>query len=213
MKKLNKILVVLVIVIALFVTLFPFYWSTLCSFRPRTELFKIPPDWLPRNLTLAHYKSVLFSVATVRLNFFTYFKNSIIVCISVVILTLILAVPSGYVFSRFRFGGRRGLLNLILISQMLPIVMLLIPIYIMFRKLHLLNTYISVVLPYLVFTLPFSIWMLKGYFDTIPRALEEAAMIDGCGRLKAMSSPPPTAALARKKPRLERPSGWVVCCL
>lgn len=187
MKKLNKILAALIIAIALFTILFPFYWATLCSLRPRAELFKIPPDWLPRNLTLVNYKSVLLSGATVRLNFFTYFKNSVIVCISVVILTLILAIPSGYVFSRFRFGGRRSLLNLILVSQMLPIVVLLIPIYIMFRKLHLLNTYISVILPYLVFTLPFSIWMLKGYFDTIPRALEEAAMIDGCGRLKAMT--------------------------
>lgn len=187
MKKSHKILTGLAIAVALLVILLPFYWVTLCSFRPRTELFRMPPDWLPRNLTLAHYKSILFSGATIRLNFFTYFRNSVIVCISVVILTLVLAVPAGYVFSRFRFGGRRSLLNLILISQMLPIVMLLIPIYIMFRKMHLLNTYISVVLPYLVFTLPFSIWMLKGYFDTIPRALEEAAMIDGCGRLKAMT--------------------------
>jgi len=75
---------------------------------------------------------------------------------------------------------------MVLVSQMLPIVMLLIPFYIAFRKLGLLNTYVSVVFPYLVFTLPFSMWMLKGYFDTIPRALEEAAMIDGCGRVEAM---------------------------
>jgi len=185
-KRVYSSVIMAVILIILCLTLFPFYWMILTSFKPRTELFTLPPDWIPKTPTLKNYYDVLFSVKAERLNFITYFKNSVIVCITVVALTLILAVPAGYSFSRFRFGGRRAVLNLVLISQMLPIVMLLIPFYIAFRKLGLLNTYICVILPYLVFTLPFSMWMLKGYFDTIPTELEDAAMVDGCTKLGAM---------------------------
>lgn len=174
------------ILIALVFTLFPFYWMVLTSFKPRTELFQLPPDWIPKTPTLKNYYDVLLSVKAERLNFITYFKNSVVVCIAVVALTLSLAIPAAYSFSRFRFGGRRAVLNLVLISQMLPIVMLLIPFYVTFRKFGLLNTYISVIFPYLVFTLPFSMWMLKGYFDAIPTELEDAAMVDGCDKLGAM---------------------------
>jgi len=186
MRLLSKILRRVLIGILLAITLFPIYWMVITSVKPRVDFFKLPPDWIPKTLTSDHYYAVLASGMGGQLNFLNYFKNSVIVCGIVVILTLILAIPAGYAFSRFRFGGRRTLLNLVLVSQMLPIVMLLIPFYIAFRKLGLLNTYASVVFPYLVFTLPFSMWMLKGYFDTIPRALEEAAMIDGCGRVEAM---------------------------
>lgn len=186
MRLLSKILRRVLIGILLAMTLFPIYWMVITSVKPRVDFFKLPPGWIPKTLTSDHYYAVLASGMGGQLNFLNYFKNSVIVCGIVVILTLILAIPAGYAFSRFRFGGRRTLLNLVLVSQMLPIVMLLIPFYIAFRKLGLLNTYVSVVFPYLVFTLPFSMWMLKGYFDTIPRALEEAAMIDGCGRVEAM---------------------------
>lgn len=186
MRLLSRILRRVLIGILLAITLFPIYWMVITSVKPRVDFFKLPPDWIPKTLTSDHYYAVLASGMGGQLNFLNYFKNSVIVCGIVVILTLILAIPAGYAFSRFRFGGRRTLLNLVLVSQMLPIVMLLIPFYIAFRKLGLLNTYASVVFPYLVFTLPFSMWMLKGYFDTIPRALEEAAMIDGCTRVEAM---------------------------
>lgn len=176
-----------VVILALFITLFPIYWMVLTSFKPRVELFKLPPDWIPETPTLKNYYDVLLSVKAERLNFITYFKNSVVVCSAVVALTLILAIPAAYSFSRFRFGGRRTVLNLVLVSQMLPIVMLLIPFYVTFRKLGLLNTYVSVIVPYLVFTLPFSMWMLKGYFDAIPTELEDAAMVDGCTKLQAMS--------------------------
>jgi multiple sugar transport system permease protein len=109
-----------------------------------------------------------------------------IVSIATVIITLILSTPAAYAFSRSRFMGKRTLIYLVLISQMLPIVLILIPLYITFKNLGLLSTYLGLILPYLMFTLPFSIWMLKGYFDSIPRELDEAAKVDGCSRLQAM---------------------------
>ncbi len=108
-----------------------------------------------------------------------------IVTIASVVLTLFLATPAGYVFSRMKFFGRRTLIYVVLISQMLPIVLILIPIYTLFLKLRLLSTYIGLVLPYLMFTLPFSIWMLKGYFDSIPTELDDAAKVDGCTKFQA----------------------------
>jgi multiple sugar transport system permease protein len=116
----------------------------------------------------------------------TYFKNSMIVAVLTVLFTLILATPAAYGFSRVHFLGKRTLIYLILVSQMLPIVLILIPLYITFLKLRLLSTYIGLILPYLMFTLPFSIWMLKGYFDTIPLELDEAAKVDGCNKFQAM---------------------------
>jgi len=174
------------ILLILLVVLLPFYWMIISSFKTRPDLFKLPPDWIPKTVVLDHYQAVLRGGIRQRVGFLTYFRNSLIVCLSVVGLTLVLAIPASYALSRLRFGGQRTIMSAVLMTQMFPIVMLLIPLYIMFMRMRLLNTHLSVVLTYLVFTVPFSVWMLKGYFDTIPKELEEAAMIDGCSELVAM---------------------------
>lgn len=175
-----------IIFVLLILVLLPIYWMVNTSFKFQPEIFRMPPTLFPKNFTFSNYFSIFFGDLSSSIPFLTYFKNSMIVSIATVIITLILSTPAAYAFSRSRFMGKRTLIYLVLISQMLPIVLILIPLYITFKNLGLLSTYLGLILPYLMFTLPFSIWMLKGYFDSIPRELDEAAKVDGCSRLQAM---------------------------
>ena len=186
LKKVAKAARLFLIFLILILALAPVYWMVNTSLKPQPEIFKIPPTAVPEAPTVSNYVSILAGDLASSISFLTYFKNSMIVALLTVLFTLLLATPAAYAFSRARFIGRRTLIQMILVSQMLPIVLILIPLYVLFMKLRLLSTYMGLVLPYLMFTLPFSIWMLKGYFDTIPRELDEAAKVDGAGRLQAM---------------------------
>ncbi len=185
-KNISKKVRLIIVLMLLVLVLLPIYWMINTSFKFQPEIFQLPPTAIPKKFTFNNYTSILFGDLASSITFLTYFKNSMVVCISTVILTLILATPAAYGFSRVKFLGKRTLIYLILVSQMLPIVLILIPLYITFLKLGLLSTYIGLILPYLMFTLPFSIWMLKGYFDTIPTELDEAAKVDGCNKFQAM---------------------------
>ncbi len=175
-----------VTLLLLVVVFLPIYWMVITSFKLQPEIFRIPPTFVPRNFTFANYRAVLIGNLAHSVAIPTYLKNSLIVALATVLATLLLATPAGYAFSRVPFRGKRILIYAVLVSQMLPIVLILIPLYRTFLSLHLLSTYAGLVLPYLMFSLPFSIWMLKGYFDSIPRELDEAAKVDGCTKVQAM---------------------------
>ena len=175
-----------VTLLLLVVVLLPIYWMVITSFKLQPEIFRIPPTFVPKNFTFANYRAVLIGNLAHSVAIPTYLKNSLIVALATVLATLLLATPAGYAFSRVPFRGKRVLIYGVLVSQMLPIVLILIPLYRTFLSLHLLSTYAGLVLPYLMFSLPFSIWMLKGYFDSIPRELDEAAKVDGCTKGQAM---------------------------
>jgi len=177
---------VALILLLLLLYLLPLYWMISTSFKLQPEIFRLPPTLIPERPTLANYGSVLFGSMALSIPFLTYFRNSLVVSLLTVAVTVLLATPASYAISRVRFAGRRALIYFVLISQMLPVVLTLIPLYRAFLRLKLLSTYPGLVLPYLMITLPFSIWMLKGYFDTIPRELDEAAKVDGCSKLQAM---------------------------
>jgi multiple sugar transport system permease protein len=175
-----------VALLLLIVVLLPIYWMVVASFKLQPEIFRIPPTLVPLNFTFANYRAVLIGDLSHSIAIPTYLKNSLIVAACTVLATLLLSTPAAYAFSRVAFRGKRILIYAVLVSQMLPIVLILIPLYRTFLSLHLLSTYLGLVLPYLMFSLPFSIWMLKGYFDSIPRELDEAAKVDGCTRMQAM---------------------------
>lgn len=140
-----------------------------------TELEFIPVDW-----TLASYQQLLTDPT-----FWHWLGNSALVAGAVTLTGVALASIGGYAFSRFRFVGRQAMMVSILTSQMFPATMLLLPLYLMIAKLGLINTYLGLGVFYVSTALPFCVWQMKGFYDTIPPALEEAARIDGCSRWAA----------------------------
>jgi multiple sugar transport system permease protein len=185
-RRIRQVIRLLSIVVLLILVLLPIYWMINTSFKRQPEIFRLPPTFVPEEFTFANYAAILAGNLASSIAFLSYFRNSMIVAVFTVIVTLLLATPAAYAFSRVPFAGKRTLTFIVLVSQMLPVVLILIPLYRTFLRLRLLSTYPGLVIPYLMFTLPFSIWMLKGYFDTIPRELDESAKVDGCNKLQAM---------------------------
>jgi arabinogalactan oligomer/maltooligosaccharide transport system permease protein len=140
-----------------------------------TDLAIIPADW-----TLASYVQ-LFTEQP----FLTWLFNSLLVSGLVTVTGVALASIAGYAFSRYSFTGRRAMMLAILTTQMFPATMLLLPLYILIAKLGLVNTYLGLLVFYTSTALPFCVWQMKGFYDTIPASLEEAARIDGCSRAAA----------------------------
>ncbi len=156
----------------------PVLWLFGTGWKRPSETYTAPPTWIPQHPTLDNFAYVLH-----RGNFLIYFRNSVIVALAAMVLTLMLAVWAGYGFSRFRFAGRRSLLFAILATQMFPGVLLIIPLFQLIKVLGLMDTLAALVLSDVTFALPLSIWLMTGFFDQMPRELDEAAMIDGCGVL------------------------------
>lgn len=177
-KRLIRNLVLLVLVILF---MFPIYWMIVTSLKPNPLLLKMPPQLIPFRLTLVNYQKVLSDA-----RFLTFYKNSGIVALGSTLLGSVLAALASYSFSRFRFRGSKILQMTFLSTQMFPAVALLIALYTLYRKLNLLNTYTALILACTTNALPISVWVMKGFYDTIPRSLEEAAAIDGCGRFRTL---------------------------
>ncbi|RJQ48707.1 MAG: carbohydrate ABC transporter permease [Desulfobacteraceae bacterium] len=155
----------------------PFMWMLMSSFKTDSEILKFPPTWLPAQPTLSAYGEILTEG-----NFPIYYLNSVIVASSAAALSAIIGLMAGYGFSRFFFVGRGLLLTVFLASQMLPGVLLVGPYFKVLSFLHLYNTRIGLIIGLTTITLPFSTWMLKGYADSIPKDMDEAAKMDGCGK-------------------------------
>jgi ABC-type glycerol-3-phosphate transport system permease component len=166
------------IIVLVIVALFPFLWMLISSVKPLGELYTVPPTWIPAAPTLANYAKVIFDSNIPR-----YFLNSVIISAGATIIALFLAIFAAYGFARFRFKGSAALQGFVLIGQLLPTAAIIVPLYIVLNALGLINTYLGLILVYLILTLPLSVWMLIGYFKSIPVELEEAAVIDGCSRL------------------------------
>jgi len=175
----------------------PFLWVLSASFQLETELFEQPPNWLPANPTIANYayvftgripsayeeRGLLRSPITQEARLLLPgMLNSFIVAVTVTIVNLVLGVPAAYTFAREKFRGRNGTYMFILGSRLLPTVAVAIPIYMTVNTLDLLDTKLALVLIHSAFTLPFTIWVLTLYFRSLPREIEDAAMVDGCTR-------------------------------
>ena len=167
--------------ILLVLTAFPFFWMISTSFKSLREIFVFPPYFLPKDFTFANFER-LFE----QTRFLTYFKNSVFVSTSTVVLTMTIASAGAYSLTRFKFYGREKIASLILFTYMFAPIMIIIPFYVLIRKIGIANTHLALIMAYTAFCLPFSLWLLRAFFQSIPMALEEAALTDGAGRIRAV---------------------------
>lgn len=187
-NRLFKILRPAVIVLLLIVAVFPFYYMVLLSFRSLDSLLQDPGAlWISINeLDLSTYWEVLAPVSDGGQGFIVFMRNSLIVALSTVVLTLAVAIPGAYAVSRLQFFGRRQVSGLFLAVYFFPAILLSIPLFVFFTQIGLRGSLVGLVIVYVSQIAAVSIYTLRNYFATVPVSLEEAAAIDGCSRLQTM---------------------------
>lgn len=158
-----------------FLAVYPISQIVTISLRPGDQLLSTSLALIPEGATLDNFRVLLFETPFLR-----WMLNSLLVSFVVTVTGVALASTAGYAISRYRFMGRGSMMSGLLITQMFPATMLLLPLYVVLIRLELLNSYLGIVVIYSATALPFCVWQMKGYYDTIPVALEEAARIDGC---------------------------------
>jgi ABC-type glycerol-3-phosphate transport system permease component len=151
------------------------------SFKPPAEVFAQPPSFIPEDPTWENFRRLFTST-----NFLVYFKNSVIVSGLAVLLTMIVSAAGAYSLTRFTYLGREKIAGLILCTYMFAPIMVVIPFFILVKKLGIENTHFALVLAFTSFCLPFTLWLMRAFFATIPLELEEAALVDGAGRVRAL---------------------------
>ncbi len=182
LKRNRNIILCAISVVILVILLFPLFWTFITSLKTEKEIFRIPPTWYPHELNTKSYAA---QVETGDFNMFKSFFNSFVISASAMLIAVVLAVPASYAIARYKFAGRKAMLLGFLVTQMLPVSVLLTPMFIMFRNLKMYNTWGAAILADATIGIPFSVLILKNYFASIPPALEEAAYIDGCTRFTA----------------------------
>ena len=180
-KYVRKILLYFVLLTALIIFLFPVYWMVISAFRHNNGLMQRPLNFAPTFDTIQNIVAVLSKSKYLR-----YIRNSLIVAGGTMVSCIVLSLLSGYALSRFRFPLRKAIMSTLLSVQMFPTVAILITLYTFFVQFKLTNTYSGLILACLCVSLPLSVWMMKSFFDTIPKSLDEAAKIDGCGRFQTL---------------------------
>ena len=195
----KQILIHGTLIIACIIAVYPVLRVITISLRPNDTLLTTSLALIPENATLDNYREVLFGSINRSSDFFLWVWNSLSIVVITSTLSVTLAAISAYAFSRFRFPGRTPAMVFLLTTQMIPAGMLLLPLFIMLAKLQMINSASGLVIAYSVSSVPLTIWTIKGYYDTIPVDLEEAALIDGANRVTVFTKiilPLSTPALA-----------------
>lgn len=181
-RMLTSVLLYAVLTVLLLVLLFPVMAAISIAFKPQTELLVFSINPLPHEPTIKNFAAV-FATG----NFAGYLFNSVLISLTVTLLSIIFATFGGYSLARFRYPGRRTLARLILFVYMFPASVLVVPLFIILYQLGLIDTHYGLILSYTTFALPFSVWMLKGFFESLPREIEDAAKVDGCSRTRLLT--------------------------
>jgi ABC-type glycerol-3-phosphate transport system permease component len=179
--NLRRLIVWLFAAVLVAIWVMPVVWGLLTSFKTERDVLAYPPVWIFEP-TLANYREVLFGTSSILPNL----MSSIIVATASTLLTMLFAIPAAYAIARLRYPGKRTSGFYVLATQMLPPVGLIIPYYLVLQKIGLLDSYSGLTTIYLTFSLPFAVWLMVSYFEDVPYEMEEAALLDRAGRLRAL---------------------------
>lgn len=196
LKKIRSILsstlFYMVILILMVVVSGPYLWMIISSISPQTELTAVPPHWFPQNPTFFRYEALFQQAGESAGNlpagaarFLKGVTNSLMVSVLTTIVCVVCGSMAAYALARMHVPGKNKFMLSVLSSQMLPVIVIIIPLYLLLSKLQMMDTRRGLVVMYSGFMLPTVIWIMYSYFESLPRELEEAAMIDGCTRLEA----------------------------
>lgn len=172
-RKTKYALIYLALTAFIVITLLPYFWLVITSFKTRVDAFAIPPK-IFFEATLDNYREAFLEKGMLQ-----NLKNSVIVMLATVAVSQALGLPSAFAFSRFPTRGDQVLLNYLLGTRFTPFVVLALPLYLMMSQIGLLNTYTGIIIAHVAFNLPFVIWMMRGFFDAIPKEIDEAARMEG----------------------------------
>jgi ABC-type glycerol-3-phosphate transport system permease component len=168
----------LLIIVTSFVVLFPLYWMAVTALKKEGEIFEIPPSIFPVRISFENFLYTFTQTQVPR-----YFLNSIINVIGTLAIALFFASMAAYSISRFKFRFKAVYIGIILLTQLMPLTTLIVPLYVSLGNLRLLNNRFALIIVYCAIFIPIETWLLLGYFNTIPREIDEAARIDGCNNL------------------------------
>ncbi|NJD27731.1 MAG: carbohydrate ABC transporter permease [Chloroflexi bacterium] len=179
LSPLRRVIHTALVLLALAWSLFPLYWMAVTAFKRNLDIFSFELQLLPTTPTFENFANLFDSDVPVR----TYFINSVITALGTCLVTIFVSVLAGYAFSRLRFRGQRPLEMSMLVGQMFPLLVLIIPLYLIYLRAGLLNTNAGLILAFCSIAVPVGVWFMKNFIDSVPRELDEAARIDGCGDL------------------------------
>ncbi|MEV7448756.1 carbohydrate ABC transporter permease [Streptomyces nigra] len=162
---------------------FPFLWLVSTAFKPPRELASLHPTWIPKDPTLANFRQAFDEQPLLDAAL-----NSLAAALGTAVVAVVLATPMAYVMARRRTRLARAATGWVVVSQAFPLVLVIIPLFLVLKNLRLIDSMTGLVMVYVVWALPFALWMLVGYVRAVPRELEEAAAVDGAGRLRTLVS-------------------------
>lgn len=170
--------------VALLITwsLLPIMWGVMTSLKSRVDIFAMPPKFF-FTPTFEHYIAILRPGSG---SVYPYLLNTVVIAIGTTLGTIFLAALAAYALSRYSFRGRRVLLYSVLATRLLPPISTVVPLFMLMNSLRLIDTHLSLILIYSALGVPFSVWLMKSFFDTVPRDIEESAMVEGCNRLQTL---------------------------
>ncbi|MGO1023249.1 carbohydrate ABC transporter permease [Streptomyces rubiginosohelvolus] len=162
---------------------FPFVWLISTAFKPARELGSLHPTWIPENPTLDNFRQAFDEQPLLQAA-----GNSLAAAVAAALIAVVIATPMAYVMARHRGRLATAATGWVVVSQAFPFVLVIIPLFLILKNLHLINTLWGLILVYVVWSLPFALWMLAGYVRAVPTELEEAAAVDGAGRVRTLVS-------------------------